>query len=128
MIKDNTDKVLLEVDRLIKQKLQRACLLVERAAKKLCPVKTGTLRRSIISNWYGATGSRSISWAANKKKGIKAGKTEIPPQVEKRGLIGSNIEYAPHVEMGTSKMVAQPYLRPALHGNMARIKRIFNAK
>lgn len=28
--------------------------------------------------------------------------------------IGTNIEYGPYVELGTSRMRAQPYLRPAL--------------
>lgn len=28
--------------------------------------------------------------------------------------VGTNIEYAPYVEMGTSKMAARPFLRPAV--------------
>lgn len=28
-------------------------------------------------------------------------------------VVGTNVEYAPYVEFGTSKMSAQPYLRPA---------------
>ena len=97
-IEDNTDDILNEVDRLIKQKLELAALIVEHTAKQLCPVLTGTLRRSITR------------------------------QIEKReARVGSNVEYAPFVEIGTSKMTAQPYLRPALHSNMSKIKRIFNA-
>jgi len=30
------------------------------------------------------------------------------------GAVSTNVEYAPYVEFGTSKMRAQPYLRPAV--------------
>lgn len=61
---------------------------VVRVAKQKAPVDTGRLRDSI----YG--------------------------RVKKNGndvviLIGSDVHYAVYVEMGTSKMRAQPYIRPA---------------
>lgn len=34
-----------------------------------------------------------------------------------RVITGSNVEYAPHVALGTVNMSAQPYLRPALEEN-----------
>lgn len=63
---------------------------VERAAKRMCPVDTGRLRASITRS-----------------------------EPERRGdvvavKIGTNVEYAPHVELGTSRARAQPFLRPAL--------------
>jgi len=136
-MKDNTRNILNEVDKRVSQKLRKAALMVERTAKQMCPVLTGTLKRSIISNWYGAAGSRSVSWSENKKKGIKAGKTKINPQSNKRAVIGTNIEYARRIELGfTGKdklgrhynQAAKPYLRPALEANMAAIKRLFKAK
>ena len=60
-------------------------LLVEAEAKKLCPVDTGKLRASITPVIE--------SWAA--------------------GYVGTNTNYAPHVEYGTRKMDAQPFLEPA---------------
>lgn len=33
------------------------------------------------------------------------------------GSVGTNLEYAPPVEFGTSKMAAQPFLQPALQKN-----------
>lgn len=60
-------------------------LLVEAEAKKLCPVDTGKLRASITPVIE--------SWAA--------------------GYVGTNTHYAPHVEYGTRKMDAQPFLEPA---------------
>lgn len=62
---------------------------VTNLAKQLAPVDTGRLRSS-------------ISWTM----GLAAG-----------GLfaeVGSNVEYAPYVELGTVYQQAQPYLVPAL--------------
>lgn len=39
------------------------------------------------------------------------------------GLVGTNVEYAPHLEFGTNKMAARPFLRPALFNNVPEIKR-----
>ncbi len=130
MIKDNTGEVLNEVDRQIKKMLGQAALLVERTAKLpgFCPVKTGTARRSIISNWYGSNRARTVNWKANKEKGIKAGSTTIPIMIEKKAIIGSNIEYFPFIEIGTSKMAARSPLRRSLHANMAKIRKIFRAR
>ena len=96
-LRDHTDKILSEADKRIRARLQTAALLVERTAKQKCPVRTGTLKRSI---------------------------THV---VEKRtARVGTNVEYAPYVEMGTKHMSARPYLRPALEANKARIKELFS--
>lgn len=39
-------------------------------------------------------------------------------------VIGSNVEYAPYVEFGTSRQEAQPHLRPAITQNIDRIRRL----
>ena len=72
------------------KEVQRRALKVERAAKRLCPVDTGRLRGSI---------------------------THDEPRAIPDGLavrIGTDVEYAAYVELGTSRMSARPYLRPAL--------------
>ena len=99
MIRDNTKNVLNEADRLIKDKLTQSALLVERTAKQICNVKTGTLKRSITHE-------------------VEA----------RRAIVGTNVEYGPFVELGTNKMSARPYLRPALEQNMPEIRRLFGAK
>lgn len=38
--------------------------------------------------------------------------------------VGSNVEYAPYVEMGTSKMRARPFIRPAVENYMDDYKEI----
>lgn len=63
-------------------------LSVEATAKRLAPVDTGNLRRSITH---------------------KPGRDGFSYYVD----VGTNVIYAPYVEFGTQHMRAQPYLRPA---------------
>ena len=65
-------------------------LVVEDEAKLLCPVKTGTLRRSITHE--------------TDEKGFM--------RVSVR--VGPTVDYGVYVEFGTRHMAAQPFLRPAL--------------
>jgi len=72
--------------------------MAESYAKQLCPVDTGNLRNSITHQQYNSS-------------------TEI---------IGTAVEYAPHVELGTCKMNARPYLRPAVENHMEQYRSIFD--
>lgn len=65
---------------------------VEGDAKSASPVDTGALRRSI------------------------SGRTEKTFDGAE-ATIGSSLEYAAYVELGTSRQRAQPYLKPALQKN-----------
>lgn len=66
--------------------LEAGARVIETHAKVLCPVDTGTLRTSIMVD-------------------------EVTPT---RAVIAPHTEYAEHVEFGTSRQAAQPYMRPAL--------------
>lgn len=68
---------------------QRMANTVQRKAKRLCPVATGRLRSSITTA-VGQDGD-----------GVY-------------GLVGSDVEYAAYVELGTSRRAATPYLVPAV--------------
>lgn len=106
----------------IQRALERACLVIENAAKQKCPVDTGTLRRSITHEVEG-----------NKAR------------------VGTNLEYGPYIEFGTGLFAAegngrstpwsyqtadgqwhttagqkpQPFLNPALQENIENAKREF---
>jgi len=69
----------------IEENLDNAAEHVESIAKSYCPVDTGNLQDSIEIN------------------SDKMSRT-----------IGSDVEYALYVELGTQHMAAQPYLRPAI--------------
>lgn len=85
MIEDHTAEVLAEFKAKKKQALEAIGLQAEGYAQFYAPVDTGRLRNSI---------SHKIA-------------------DEDAVAIGTNVEYAPYQEFGTSKMKAQPYLKPA---------------
>ena len=92
---DNTKQVVQGISSAIGVALEKVGLVCEGYAQQLCPVDTGNLRASI---------------------------THAVSPGEKAAYIGTNVEYAPYVELGTSKMQAQPFLRPAAteHGEEYR--------
>ncbi|MCK5601957.1 HK97 gp10 family phage protein [Candidatus Pacearchaeota archaeon] len=130
-INDNTDDVLRELDKKIQKALKTSALLVERTAKQIVVVRTGTLKRSIISDWYGSGKVRQVSSSEKttnvkgKSISVQAGESVADVQTKQTAVVGTNVEYAPYVELGTSKTSAKPFLRPALHSNMTKIRRIF---
>jgi HK97 gp10 family phage protein len=78
----------------------QSAIYVERQAKHLCPVRTGRLRASITHEIL-SEGKKHMS------------------------KVGTDVHYAPHVEFGTVKASAQPYLVPALLESIATIKQFF---
>ena len=76
-------------------------------------------------------GGKEIEADASNKVPVLTGnlKRSIHTEVEDEGdnvnaLIGTDVEYAPFVEYGTSKMNAQPYLRPAFDAKKTRALQI----
>lgn len=119
---ERLDSLENELPNLLEQALEKACLVVENSAKQNCPVDSGQLRQSIKHEVDGLTGE-----------------------------IGTNVEYAPYIEIGTGiystqgngrqtpwkyqdakgqwhttkGMKAQPFLKPALESNFGQIARCF---
>jgi HK97 gp10 family phage protein len=76
--------------------LTTSAIIVQNAAVKNAPKKTGALKASI---------------------------TRLVKKIN--AFIGTPLEYAPFPEFGTRFQKAQPYLRPALLLNIDKIKAIF---
>jgi HK97 gp10 family phage protein len=88
-------------------------------------VDTGRLRASISSNWtYSGKETGKVGSKA-KVEGVGNPGGSYPLI---KGVVGSNLDYAPSLELGNSKMDAHPFLRPALASAEAMIKRIFGVK
>ena len=86
-ITSNKDLIENTSNEAIERALEAIGLQCEGYAKMLCPVDTGRLRNSI---------------------------THSVDASEQKVYVGTNVEYAAYVEMGTSRMRAQPYLQPAV--------------
>lgn len=92
---DNIDLVVDGINDAVLRALAQIGMAAEGYAKDLCPVDTGRLRNS-------------ITHTVDEENGV--------------AYIGSNVEYAPYVELGTEKQAAQPFLKPAAtdHGKTYR--------
>lgn len=94
---DNTGQAVDGIESAIGAALEEIGLLAENYAAKKCPVDTGNLRASITHE-------------------VDAGGNAV--------YIGTNVEYAPYVELGTSHQKAQPFLRPAASGHGAQYRQV----
>lgn len=81
----------------VEQALIAIGMTAETHAKELSPVDTGRLRNSI---------THEVDMGGHA------------------AIIGSNVEYAAYVELGTSRQKAQPYLRPAVENYAQEYKSI----
>jgi len=101
-VSSNSDKVSEDLSKVsesvkgnITKALETSAILVENEAKHLAPVDLGNLRNSIDHE-----------------------------SDNESATIGTNVEYAPFQEFGTSKMKSQPFLTPAFESNRSRIVQI----
>lgn len=94
IVKNNKDVFTDALESSIATALEAIGLQAENYAKMECPVDTGRLRNSITH-------------------------AQLDNRTE---VIGTNVEYAAYVELGTQKTAAQPYLKPAAtqHGDEYR--------
>ncbi len=136
-MKSHKDEVLDELDSKIEIALEEIGLEAEKYAKMKCPVDTGRLRNS-ISHLVSGQGQKTVKYKAMEYYTTKAGKkSKRRKSVDysyKTGnasgdnsnsvYIGTNVEYAPYVEFGTSKQKPQPYLKPAVTDHVDEYKRI----
>lgn len=96
-ITDNSKQTISAMDKAVAKGLEMCGLVGEGYAKLKCPVDTGRLRNSISHAYSKAT---------------------------KKAYIGTNVNYAPYVELGTRKQKAQPYLKPAAADHTEEYKSI----
>lgn len=95
---DNREAIADAIDRALVAALEEVGLVAEGYAKCACPVDTGRLRNSI---------------------------THIVDEGTRHVIIGTNVEYAPYVELGTRRQKPQPFLKPAANDHYSTYKGIF---
>ena len=89
IVNDRTEEVKRELSQKIANALEDIGKVAESNAKLVVPVNEGILKNSISHEVDSLT-----------------------------VYIGTNVEYARYVEFGTSRMVARPYLGPAIKGEL----------
>ena len=94
---DNSKEVSDNIKAALLRGLETCGLVAEGYAKKLAPVDTGNLRNSI---------------------------THTVDEDEPAAYIGSNVEYASYVCLGTIHMNAQPFLKPAVADHKEQYREI----
>lgn len=94
-LESHVDEALQQLDDAIPRALEKIGLVAERYAKMKCPVDTGRLRNSITHETDSDT-----------------------------AYIGTNVEYAPYVELGARKQRPRPYLKPAMLDHIGEYERI----
>lgn len=95
-LKSNRAEVEGELRASVRKKLSATGITVQNRARQRCPVDTGRLRNSITHD---------------------ASDTGV--------VIGTNVKYAPFVELGTSRQRPQPYLIPGLMDSRGDLQRIW---
>jgi len=112
-------QVKAQVNQNIKDAILTSLAHIERSAKQLCRVDTGRMRGAISINWTGSGRDRgAVDAVAHAEDGVgQPGAMGTQMAMRENtifaGVCGLNVEYAPYQELGTEKMSAQPFLRPA---------------
>jgi phage gpG-like protein len=144
---NNIEEVDERLNRGIENALEAMGMQVENYAKAKCPVDTGLLRNSIthavagkgaaISSYHATYGSNRTAKGNRRRAtsknagsvGFGAYSGTAGTAEEKAVYIGTNVQYAPYVELGAKggKTPAQPFLRPAVEDHVGVLKRLAEA-
>lgn len=124
---DNSDAIKKALEDAIPRALVSVGEQVHGYAVDACTVDTGLLRNSLT---YALAGEKAHITEYSDKKGIQYGyytgtapNSEIPTV-----FIGTNVEYAPYVELGTLRMDAQPFLKPSVTEHKDQYKQMIGQR
>ena len=95
-VKNNANEYLALLDNKLGLAFEAVGMQIESHAKVYCPVDTGRLRGSIT---HESTNEGTV--------------------------VGTDVYYGKYQELGTSRMNAQPFLRPAVVNHLEEYKRVF---
>ena len=131
---NHKEEIKREMNKRLETALEEIGIKAEGYAARLCPVDTGLLRNSITS----AVGGKETSiknYTADKEKTKGKGKASgsysgiATAQASPYVVLGTNVEYAPSIELGSSKnRVAKPFLKPALTDHVGQYRRMLKSE
>lgn len=129
--RDNTNEVIGFFQKAKHRGLQAIGMAAEGHAKKKCPVDTGRLRNSITYAISGyATHVQSYrranvaGGASQKHKRYEYGGGAMEGEKDSAVFIGSNVEYAPFVELGANGRHPAHFLQDAASGHGDEYRRL----
>jgi len=99
------------MDPVVRAALDAVANQIKDDARAFCPVDTGSLRESIRKEAVARPAQKA--WEV----GVRAGGYVTNPKTNRI------VDYAVHVEFGTSRARAQPFLRPAMLGNQSNVRK-----
>lgn len=105
-VKNNIDTFVQKLQAKVERAIDAAALRCEAGAKKNCPVDTGRLRSSIHGG-YPVIGGMGNTYTYSR-------------------TVGTNVNYAWYVELGTYKMSAQPFLMPGFLIAVAKLQQQYS--
>lgn len=129
-LQSNVDAVNKKIDQAFAQAAEIIGSMAESHAKQYLTdsgaVDTGRLRNSVA---HGVSGGKlSITeYTDNSGKVVGTyGSASVPKDANYKYIImiGSNVFYAPFIELGTTRMAARPYLRPAIEQHKDEYKNV----
>lgn len=132
-IEDNSKQVIEELERLMPIALEECGLAAERFAKtgitRQGAVDTGLLRNSIT---HAISGQAPAITSYKDDDEVQEGEYDgTAPKAEKNSMsvyVGTNVEYAPYVENGTTKMAARPFIKPAVTDHQSDYQKIIEER
>lgn len=148
-VESNSKEFLKELERLIPVALEECGLAAEGYAKRLCPVDTGLLRNSIthaVSGEAPAVKTYKAQYGSNRSKktgkrisassknagsvgvGFYSGSAPQDSEGKMSVYIGTNVEYAPDVELGIRRKTAKPFLKPAVADHVQAYNRLIKSR
>ncbi|MGD1817997.1 MAG: HK97-gp10 family putative phage morphogenesis protein [Pleomorphochaeta sp.] len=124
--KDNSQKFKTELGKVLDKGLTEAAIHAEGNCITQAPKDTGHLRGSIshITRIAQSTRETIKESIDEKTKDLAAGDFIKGVAFSGEAFVGTNLEYAPHVEYGTVIQRAQPFMRGGMDDSKAGIQSI----
>ena len=129
--RDNSNEVISLFQKAKHRGLEAIGLAAEGHAKRKCPVDTGRLRNSIT---YAIAGYQThvqnyrrgnvVGGTSQKRKRYDYGNETMEGEKDSAVFIGSNVEYAPYVELGAKGRAPVHFLQDAATGHAKEYKRL----